>query len=71
MKVMKMLDSPVLEEERRGLQCLEDGVIFLGKEGRGRCSRQGEGHTQRQEQKCKKECSFAQLVMSDPWVSVV
>ena len=70
-----MLDKSLLEEEWEGSDCVEHGMLFLGKKGKGRHSRQEKERKQGRGQRCVKECSIQGAlhfwVMFDPWVSVV
>lgn len=71
---MKVLDNSVSEEEWRGVNFLEVGLVFLGKKGKAGIAGQGKS-TNRQEQKCVKVCKsrgrHGSWVMPDPWLSVV
>lgn len=68
-----MLGSSESEEKWKGLNCAEDGMIFLGRKGMGRHSRQREEHRGRNGNvwECRTQGASPSWVMLDPWVSVV
>lgn len=73
MKIVKMSGSSESEEKWEGLNCVEDGMIFLGKKGKGRHSRQSEEHRGRNGNvwECRIQEASPRWVMLDPWMSVM
>lgn len=63
---MKVLDSSVLEEERKGLNGLPVGVVFLGKKGSA-----GILGRSRSVKECKNPGAVHSWVVLDPWVAVM